>query len=49
MLLHVVGALEGLAAELTVGWLAGSVLDPDVSGQVDAGHDAAAVRAAGQA
>ena len=50
VLLHVVGALEDLAAEDALGRLhGGGVLDPDVAGQVDAGHHAQAVRAAGKA
>jgi hypothetical protein len=49
VLLHVVGALEGLAAKEALSGLDGSVLNPDVARQVDPGHDALTVRAAGQA
>jgi hypothetical protein len=44
--LHVVGVLEGLAAECAVGRLEEGVLHPDVARQIDARHHAQALRAA---
>ncbi len=44
--LHIVGVLEGLAAECAVGRLEEGVLHPDVARKIDACHHAQALRAA---